>query len=66
MRFQVSVLDFLSLDRDQWWVNNSLRPKFSLCIPKLKICNCTLRPRTVLYVFCTNVRANSDYFPIQH
>jgi len=34
--------------------------------PVLKFTNSTFCPRQCIYVFCVDLRNNSDYFPIQH
>jgi hypothetical protein len=39
-----------------------LRP--NVCVTQR--CNSTFCPHSFIYVFCVDLRTNSDYFPIQH
>ena len=41
--------------------------QWSLYVPySLTFSNCTFCPHSCIYVFCVDLRTNSDYFPIQH
>jgi len=41
-------------------------PQVTLCKPGLTLQNSTFCPHSCIYVFCVDLRTNSDYFPIQH
>jgi len=37
-----------------------------ICTASLTFTNSTFCPHSCIYVFCVDLRTNSDYFPIQH
>jgi hypothetical protein len=48
---------------------NSLTPRspvVTLCTARFNIQQCYVLPTQCIYVFCVDLRTNSDYFPIQH
>ena len=42
-----------------------IRPLVTICTTSLTFTNSTFCPHSI-YVFCVDLRTNSDYFPIQH
>ena len=41
-------------------------PVVTICTASLTFNNSTFCPHSCVYVFCVDLRTNSDYFPIQH
>jgi len=41
-------------------------PVVTICTTSLTFTNSTFWPHSCIYVFCVDLRTNSDYFPIQH
>ena len=41
-------------------------PVVNICTASLTFSNSTFCPTHCIYVFCVDLRTNSDYFPIQH
>jgi hypothetical protein len=41
-------------------------PVVTICTASLTFNNLTFCPHSVFYVFCVDLRTNSDYFPIQY
>jgi len=42
------------------------RTVVTICTTSLTLSNSTFCPHSCIYVFCVDLRTNSDYFPIQH
>jgi hypothetical protein len=42
------------------------RTVVTICTASLTFTNSTFCPHSCIYVFCVDLRTNSDYFPIQH
>jgi hypothetical protein len=42
------------------------RTVVTICTASLTFSNSTFCPHSCIYVFCVDLRTNSDYFPIQH
>jgi len=52
-----------------WFYNRHLTlysPVVTICTASLTLNNSTFCPHSCIYVFCVDLRTNSDYFPIQH
>ena len=48
-------------------ISNALyRPVVTICTASLTFNNSTFCPHSCIYVFCVDLRTNSDYFLIQH
>ena len=45
---------------------NTLSPSGYYMYRQFNIHNSTFCPHSCIYVFCVDLRTNSDYFPIQH
>jgi hypothetical protein len=41
-------------------------PAVTVCTARFNIQQCYVLPTQCIYVFCADLRTNSDYFPIQH
>ena len=69
-RFRVSVI-LICTNRLQglgiWWRQASpKRRHLSKCTTRFNIQQFYVLPTQCIYVFCVDLRTNSDYFPIQH
>jgi len=41
-------------------------PVVTICTTSLTFTTSTFCPHSCIYVFCVDLRTNSDYFPVQH
>ena len=69
-RFIASLLVFLSApppprNNCSWYLLTPSSPAVTICITSLIFNSSTTCPQCI-YVFCVDLRTNSDYFPIQH
>ena len=54
-------------DSNKELLSNRLKAQWLLYVPPgYSFSNSTFCPHSCIYVFCVGMRANSDYFPIQH
>jgi hypothetical protein len=63
MQFRFRIISFIS------WINSMLNPSsllFIACTTKFNIQKSYVLPTQRIYVFCVDLRTNSDYFLIQH
>ena len=58
--FRIFLTDFVEE------VNNTSRPVVTVCINGFNTQQFYVLPTQCIYVFCVDLRTNSDYFPIQH
>jgi len=62
----VQALQTLSAPAGRVTVSNPLKPSGHYMYHQFNIQQFYVQPTLFIYVFCVDLRANSDYFPIQH